>query len=414
MKDGESLKFYDTCSLLALLDKAFEEEFVCSSKSLQEIENIKTSDKKDQGVKYRARRLAHLLDENVGKYDVIIPTNVTFDILKEFQLESTPDNIVIACAYEYNKNCKPIDFYSDDICCKLIANNVFGLNVKSVNSNYKIEYKGYTEKVMSEVEMAYFYENLDKNIYDLLINEYLVVKNKSGEVEDCYRWNGEKHLSLYKKPTKSITFGDKIKPKDIYQSMVIDSIINNTITTISGKAGSGKSLLSLVVAMHLIESGKYDKLIVMFNPSKTRGASDMGFYGGSFIEKAMQNSIGNILITKFGDKCAVEMLMQQEKLRLVSVADARGMEIRDNEILYLTECQNTSVELLKLCLSRASSGSKIIIEGDFTSQVDSYLYDGNNNGMKRAIEVLKGEDIFGYVELQNIWRSKLAELVDKF
>lgn len=80
----------------------------------------------------------------------------------------------------------------------------------------------------------------------------------------------------------------------------------------------------------------------------------------------------------------------------------------------LTECQNTSVELLKLCLSRASSGSKIIIEGDFTSQVDSYLYDGNNNGMKRAIEVLKGEDIFGYVELQNIWRSKLAELVDKF
>jgi predicted ribonuclease YlaK len=291
---------------------------------------------------------------------------------------------------------------------------VFGLNVKSVNSNNKIEYKGYTQKVMSEVEMAYFYENLNKNIYNLLINEYLVVKNKSGEVEDCYRWNGEKHLSLYKKPIKSITFGDKIKPKDIYQSMVIDSIINNTITTISGKAGSGKSLLSLVVAMHLIESGKYDKLIVMFNPSKTRGASDMGFYGGSFIEKAMQNSIGNILITKFGDKCAVEMLMQQEKLRLVSVADARGMEIRDNEILYLTECQNTSVELLKLCLSRASSGSKIIIEGDFTSQVDSYLYDGNNNGMKRAIEVLKGEDIFGYIELQNIWRSKLAELVDKF
>ena len=381
---------------------------------MQEIESIKTSDRKDQSIKYRARRLAHLLDENVGKYDVFIPTNKTFEILKEFQLELTPDNIIIACAYEYNKNCKQIDFYSDDICCKLIANNIFGLNVKSVNNDNKIEYNGYIEKAMSEVEMAYFYENLDKNIYDLLINEYLVVKNENGEVKDCYRWNGEKHLNLYKKSTKSITFGDKIKPKDIYQSMVIDSIINNTITAISGKAGSGKSLLSLVVAMHLIETGKYDRLIVMFNPTKTRGASDMGFYGGSFTEKAMQNSIGNILVTKFGDKCAVEMLMQQEKLRLVSVADARGMEIKENEILYLTECQNTSVELLKLCLSRASTGSKIIIEGDFTSQVDSYLFDGNNNGMKRAIKVLKGEDIFGYVELQNIWRSKLAELVDKF
>lgn len=408
------MNFYDTCSLLGLLDKAFDEEFVCSSKTLQEIENIKTSDKKDQNIKYRARRLAHLLDDNMGKYDVIIPTNVTFDILKEFQLESTPDNVIMACAYDYNKNCKPIDFYSDDICCKLIAGSVFGLSVKSVNNDNKIEYKGYTEKVMSDVEMGYFYENLNKNIYDLLINEYLVIKNENDEVVDCYRWNGEKHINLYKKLTKSIIFGDKIKPKDVYQSMVVDSIINNTITAISGKAGSGKSLLSLVVAMYLVEIGKYDRLIVMFNPTKTRGATDMGFYGGSFIEKAMQNSIGNILVTKFGDKCAVEMLMQQDKLRLVSMADARGMEIKENEILYLTECQNTSVELLKLCLSRASIGSKIIIEGDFTSQVDSYLFDGNGNGMKRAINVLKGEDIFGYVELQNIWRSKLAELVDKF
>ena len=208
-------------------------------------------------------------------------------------------------------------------------------------------------------------------------------------------------------------FRSKLKPKDVYQSMVIDSIMHNTITTISGKAGSGKSLLSLICAMHLIETGKYDRLVVMFNPSKTRGASDMGFYSGDFIDKAMQNSIGQILTTKFGDRYAVDLLIQQEKLKLVSMADARGMEIRDNEILYITECQNTSTELLKLCLSRASTNCKIIIEGDYNSQVDSYLFDGSKNGMKRAIEVLKGEDIFGCIELQNVWRSKIAELVDK-
>jgi predicted ribonuclease YlaK len=408
------LKFYDTNSLLNLLDKAFNESFICSSKTLQEIEQIKVSDKKDQDVKYRARQLAHLLDLNLNKYEVVIPSNETFEIIKEFQLEQTPDNIIMACAYEYNKNCKPVVFITDDICCKIVAKNVFGLDVSSLNTNIKSEYKGFIEKVMPEEEMAYFYGHLKENTYDLLINEYLIIRNSDGEEIDCYKWDGETHSPLYKKQVKSMAFGDKLKPKDIYQSMVIDSLMKNTITAISGKAGSGKSLLSLMVAMHLIETNKYDRLVVMFNPTKTRGASDLGFYSGSFIEKAMQNSIGQILTTKFGDRYAIDVLLQQEKLKLVSMSDARGIEIRDNEILYITECQNTSVELLKLCLSRASSGCKIIVEGDYNSQVDSYLFDGSKNGMKRAIEVLKGEDIFGYVELQHVWRSKIATLVDQF
>ena len=220
-------------------------------------------------------------------------------------------------------------------------------------------------------------------------------------------------VELYKKSIRSVTFGDKIKPKDEYQHMVIDSIMNNTITSISGKAGSGKSLLSLVCIMNLIETGKYDTLVVLYNPTKVKGACDTGYYSGNATEKAMQNSIGGILTTKFGDRFAIDLMIQQNKLKLVNMADARGMEIRDNEILWITECQNTSSELLKLCLSRCSSDAKIIIEGDFDSQVDSYAFEGNKNGMKRAIEVLKGEDIFGYVKLQQVFRSKLAELVDK-
>ena len=139
----------------------------------------------------------------------------------------------------------------------------------------------------------------------------------------------------------------------------------------------------------------------------------MGYYSGDAIEKALQNNIGSMLTTKFGDRFAVDMLLQQDKLRLVSMADVRGMEVRDNEILYITECQNTSVELLKLCLSRASSECKIVIEGDYDSQVDSYLFENGSNGLKRIIEVLSGEKEFGYVHLPNIWRSKIASLIEK-
>jgi predicted ribonuclease YlaK len=138
----------------------------------------------------------------------------------------------------------------------------------------------------------------------------------------------------------------------------------------------------------------------------------MGFYSGDFQDKALQSSIGNILCSKFGDVVEVNKLLQEEKLRLVSMGDSRGLEIKDNEILYISEAQNTSIDLIKLCISRAAEGSKIIIEGDFTSQVDSVAFEGDNNGLKRVINAFKGHPEFGYVQLQHIYRSRIAQLCD--
>lgn len=409
--------FLDTNALLNLQQAAFKEPFVISQKTLEEIENIKTSGKKDGEVKYKARLIAHLLDDNFGNYEVVRTTSSTKDVIKTCDLEETPDNIILASAYLYNKDTAPIIFCTDDLNCKFLAKNIFALTTKGVNEINLVkninEYTGYKDVTLSNEEMSYFYPHTNENIYDLLVNEYLIVRKSDGEIVDCLCWDGERYAKVCQKTIRSQMFGDKIRPKDIYQACAIDSILNNTMTTISGKAGSGKSLISLITMMSLIEEGEYDRIVIMFNPTKARGASDMGFYTGDATEKAMQNSIGSILTTKFGDKFAVDMLLQQDKIKLISMADVRGMEIRDNEILYITECQNTSTELLKLCLSRASSGCKIVIEGDYNSQVDSYLFDGDSNGMKRVIDVLQGEDEFGYVNLPNVWRSKIATLVDK-
>lgn len=54
-----------------------------------------------------------------------------------------------------------------------------------------------------------------------------------------------------------------------------------------------------------------------------------------------------------------------------------------------------------------------IIDGDYTSQVDSYMYQGCNNGMKRISEVFRGQEFYGEVELKNIYRSKIAEIADE-
>lgn len=406
-------KFYDTCSILAEIDNddLFAEKFYISSTSLHELENIKTSKNKTEDVRYKARKLSHLLDEHYKDYDVVVYNFEISDYIENvLGLDATiPDNQIVGTA-RYIAEKEDIFFVTNDICLKNIARSI-GLDVCSVESNNNDEYKGFVEKSLSENDMAYFYENQNKNIFGLLVNQYLILKNDKDEVVDAYRWNGTQHEPLFKRNIQSLYF-DKLKSKDIYQSCAIDSLMNCTITAITGKAGSGKSLLALMSAMYLIEKGKYDRIVVMFNPTKTRGASDMGFYGGDFIDKAMQNSIGQILTTKFGDRYAVDLLLSQNKLKLVSMADCRGMEISDSEILWITESQNTSIDLIKLCLSRVSSGAKVFIEGDYLSQVDSNAFDGNNNGLKRMIDVLKGHEEFGYIQLQNVWRSKIAELCE--
>ena len=403
--------FYDTNALLTLQEQVLKEKFVISSITLQELEDIKTSYKKDQEVKYKARKAIHILDENPDMYDVVVYHLPLYNMYMS-DLEDTPDNKICACAkwYQEFKDNKLV-FVSDDICCRTIARYEFDLNAIGITNNDDIDYTGFKEIKMSEEEMAYFYEHMADNIYDLMYNEYLIIKDSDGNVVDKRKWNGETHKEVFNKTIKSVYF-DNLKPKDEYQSFVIDSIMSNPITAISGKAGSGKSLISLMAAMNLIESGEYDRIVILFNPVKARGASDLGFYSGEFLDKAMLNSIGNILTTKFGDRYAVDYLIQQNKLKLVSMADCRGMEISDNEILWITEASNTSVDLMKLCLSRVSSGAKVIIEGDYEAQVDSREFAGGNNGLKRVIEVFKDHKEFGYVQLQNVWRSKIAELCE--
>jgi predicted ribonuclease YlaK len=351
--------------------------------------------------------LVRLLDENSNKYEVDF---MGYETALEHDLDATHDNIICSGAYLKNHE-SPITFYTDDICLKTIAKKIFNLDVKSARDELKQEdeYLGYKE--LTDEEIAAFYSKSDE--IPCLPNQYIIIKDGERKVKETYKYTQKGFVKVMNKSIDSLIFGDKIKAKDVYQQFAIDSLMTNQITAISGKAGSGKTLLCLSVAMHLIENGKYDRLVVLFNPTKAKGSADMGYYSGSATEKALANSIGNTLTTKFGDRFAIDLLIQQGKLKLVSMADQRGMEISDREILFITECQNTSKELLKLCLTRPSENCKIFIEGDFDSQVDSYSFENENNGMKRAIEVLKGEDIFGYIKLQKVWRSKLAEIVDK-
>ena len=231
--------------------------------------------------------------------------------------------------WDINKNdnklilvCKELGYtlVTNDIAMRIKADSldVHCERYKALNTN--IEYTGYKEISMTDIEMAEFYQNLTENKYDCLTNEYIVIRDSNNEFKEIRRWTGKNYTEVYDKHIKTIAFGNKIKAKDEYQQMAIDSMINNTMTIISGKAGSGKTLLTLMAALYLIENGKYDTLVILFNPTKTRGSTEMGYYTGNLLDKAMQSNIGNILTTKFGDRYVVDTLLQQGKLKLKSIS----------------------------------------------------------------------------------------------
>ena len=91
--------FLDTNALLNLQDAAFNEPFIISQKTLEEIESIKSSSTKDGEVKYKARKVSHLLAENYGKYTVVKYDNGINKIIDALSLEVTPINSILATAY---------------------------------------------------------------------------------------------------------------------------------------------------------------------------------------------------------------------------------------------------------------------------------------------------------------------------
>lgn len=294
-----------------------------------------------------------------------------------------------------------------------MANLFFGRDsIESISESYE-EYNGYQEIYMTEEEMSFFYSH-EENIYDLKINEYLVIYDKDGQKVDTLCWTGDKYRHISYPSFNSMYFGD-IKPLkgDIYQALLADSLVNNKVTMVTGPAGTGKSFLSLSYLFSLLEQEKINKVIVFCNTVATKNSAKLGYLPGDRNEKLLDSQIGNLLISKLGGRMIVEQLVQEEKLILLPLSDVRGYDTSGmNAGIYISEAQNMDIDLMKLALQRIGEDSICIIDGDLKAQVDLEEFSGHNNGMRRASEVLRGHKIYGEVALKNIHRSQLAKLVE--
>ena len=410
---SKKIKFVDTNILLSHLDQIENEDFfMLSSITLTELEDIKTNRNKSDDIKYAARKAVRFLDENSNKYKIIVYDALSKCDFMEYGLEDTPDNRIIRCA-EYAKNVLNynIVFVSNDILARLIAKDYFHLEVSGLNENIEYDfYNGYITVTLSDEETAYMYEHMNENQFDMLINQYVLIKNGNNDLIDVLKWTETGLETVRQKSFKSNMFGT-LKPLDEIQRCAIDSIFNNDITVLYGRAGSGKTTLPLNYIMQMLEKGTYKKCYIIYSYEPLKGAKTLGYEKGDHITKLLYSaSLGNILSSKFGDIQMVERMIDLGQIEIIPTANIRGVEISEDSILLSTESQNLDVYTLKTIIQRCKDGCKQIYEGDIIEQKDTNI---SQLGINRLIEVFKGHPKFGCVKLKNNYRGELTELADK-
>ena len=403
--------FLDTNALLNLQGAVFKENFIISQKTLEEIENIKSSGLKDNEIKYKARKIAHLLDEYYGSYIVKKYDSDVKNVLQLLTLDETPDNIILATAYIVNKET-PVLVCTDDLNCRFIAREIFGLKTKGSYDLDLIknvdEYKGYKEVTLSDSEMSDFYLHQNSNPFGCIRNEYLIVRKSDGEVVDYRRWDGAEYVALSYKQVNSHFLG-KIKPRNPQQTLAFDMLQNKemTIKVISGRLGSGKDYVMLGNALKLVEDGKYDKLIYIRNAIGVKDANDIGFIPGDKNLKLRPYAM--VLADHLGGETGLDLQIMSGNIEVEHLGYIRGRDLK-NSIIYCSEAENLTKEHVQLLIGRVGEGSSLWMNGDF-KQTDSYIF-RNNNGLLSTVKKLAGHEKFGYIRFEKTERSETAAMAD--
>ena len=419
IRKSDYMQFYDTNVLLHNDTWTQNQKFYISNITIEELEQIKISEKQSPKIKYLARKAVRWLIDNPDKYIVFIFDENSKIIKKKFPFTiDSQDKKIIATAFEAQEKGYDFNFITYDYNCHLIAKGTGLSSYISKQNNPKV-YNGYKKITCPTDEtLADFYTKINSyqgnDFEDLLINEYLLVYDKDNILVDKYKYLGNNKFEQVKFNTANSKMFGKIKPIDPYQELVMDSFNSNQLTLIKGAAGTGKSLLSLAYLFRSLEKGDIDKIIIFCNTVATAGSAKLGYYPGDRTQKLLDSQIGNFLISKLGAREQVERLIDQGLLLLLPMSDIRGFDTSGMRAgIYITEAQNLSVSLMKLALQRIGQDSICILDGDNDTQVDLNIYAGENNGLRRVSEVFRGQNFYGQVTLKTIHRSRIANIANK-
>ena len=393
---------------------------------LEELDNFKT---RRDSVGNAARYVNRFLDElrNKGSFSegVKLDNGEKIFVSSKYKNiegldENKNDNKILGTALHHSSEYENVIMLTRDISLRIKADSI---GIKSENyikekarTNRKNAYTGVSVIDISENEMSDFYEDgyIDcyENFFELEENEFVVMKSNYSNGSALGRYRKGKINKLNDAFKDSV---NGVKPRNKEQRFSMDVLMdpNISMVTITGKAGSGKTLMSVVSSLNQIMSGRYKKLIVT-RPNISM-SKEIGFLPGSKEEKMgswVQPLFDNMKIA-FSENGMeyIEVMMENGTIEIESLSYIRGRSLPDT-IFIIDEAQNITYHEAKAVLTRMGENSKIILLGDI-EQIDAPHLDATSSGLSSIVELFKDFDESAHITLLKGERSRLASYAAK-
>jgi PhoH-like ATPase len=337
--------------------------------------------------------------------------------------ERTPDHRILSCAMsvaEKHPSMRTILVTKD-------------INLRMKSRSLGIEVEDYiTDKV---VDMDVFakaqetYEHIDPDLIDLMYGQPEGIDPDLLEIKtvlrpnDCFILKSIRNSALarynpftgkVKKVEKGSHYG--IQPRNAEQSFAFE-VLNDPqikLVGITGKAGTGKTLLALASALKQIDTYKQ---ILLARPIVALANKDIGFLPGDEKQKIapyMQPLFDNLNVIKAqfppnsADVRRIDERQKNGQLSIEALAFIRGRSLSETYCI-IDEAQNLTPHEVKTIITRAGEGTKMVFTGDL-QQIDSPYLDAQSNGLAYMIDKMKGQELFAHINLVKGERSMLAEL----
>lgn len=416
-----------------------EHDIIVPITVLEELDHFK---KGSQSVNFHARKFVRSLDElssnklfnggvslgeGKGRLSIKLEQEPHPDLRRHFPASAKPDHQILNICYHLYKEdtsqsfilvTKDVNLRMKARAVGLMAENYITDHVKDLGALYTGT-RIIDDSPFGLIDELHTSEEIPANDLDvpkdeaLTANEFIILRETNKSALATYH-AGENKIKLVRKEKVC-----GIMPRNAEQSFAVHALCNSGVplVTISGKAGTGKTLLALAAAL---EQRKNYRQIMLARPVVPLSNKDLGFLPGDIQSKIgpyMQPLYDNLAVirSQFPEKSKMHQkihdLLEEKKLIIEPLAYIRGRSLVKMYII-IDEAQNLTPHEVKTIITRAGEDSKIVFTGD-VHQIDHPYLDSQSNGLSYLIEKMRGQHLYSHITLQKGERSTLSMLASE-